>query len=226
MARRRLLTDEQWAGLLALPNEERDIVRHYTLGPDELAVLAAKRTPHNRLGYALLLCAMRHPGRTAVTASALMIGVALVTLVTVIAQGLRDTTTGTLENRINATHVITGSDGWTGRRRPPSSTTAAPPPPPASLPPDGPPRLSPHPMTKIIEINKLSFMKPFSHRLASFSQASRFPLARRKRAKSLDAGRGVTKLRNPSGKRSDSDVCRDRNRRKAVPGGTGRCDPR
>jgi TnpA family transposase len=63
MARRRLLTDEQWAGLLALPNEERDIVRHCTLGPDELAALAAKRTRHNRLGYALLLCAMRHPGR-------------------------------------------------------------------------------------------------------------------------------------------------------------------
>jgi putative ABC transport system permease protein len=56
--------------------------------------------------------AMRHPGRTAVTASALMIGVALVTLVTVIAQGLRDTTTGTLEKRISATHVITGADGW------------------------------------------------------------------------------------------------------------------
>jgi putative ABC transport system permease protein len=56
--------------------------------------------------------AMRHPGRTAVTASALMIGVALVTLVTVIAQGLRDTTTGTLDKRINATHVITGADGW------------------------------------------------------------------------------------------------------------------
>jgi putative ABC transport system permease protein len=56
--------------------------------------------------------AMRHPGRTAVTASALMIGVALVTLVTVIAQGLRDTTTGTLEKRISATHVVTGADGW------------------------------------------------------------------------------------------------------------------
>ena len=38
--------------------------------------------------------AMRHPGRTAVTASALMIGVMLVTVVTVIAAGLRDTTTG------------------------------------------------------------------------------------------------------------------------------------
>ena len=56
--------------------------------------------------------AMRHPGRTATTASALMIGVALVTLVTVIAQGLRDTTSGTLERRIAATQVITGADGW------------------------------------------------------------------------------------------------------------------
>jgi putative ABC transport system permease protein len=56
--------------------------------------------------------AMRHPGRTATTASALMIGVALVTLVTVIAQGLRDTTSGTLDKRIAATQVITGADGW------------------------------------------------------------------------------------------------------------------
>jgi putative ABC transport system permease protein len=55
---------------------------------------------------------MRHPGRTAVTASALMIGVALVTVVTVVAQGLRDTTSGTLERRIAATHVVTSSDGW------------------------------------------------------------------------------------------------------------------
>jgi len=56
--------------------------------------------------------AMRQPGRTAVTASALMIGVALVTVVTVVAQGLRDTTSGTLERRIGATHVVTGADGW------------------------------------------------------------------------------------------------------------------
>jgi putative ABC transport system permease protein len=56
--------------------------------------------------------AMRHPGRTATTAAALMIGVALVTVVTVIAQGLRDTTSGTLEKRISATHVVTGADGW------------------------------------------------------------------------------------------------------------------
>ena len=56
--------------------------------------------------------AMRNPGRTAVTASALMIGVALVTLVTVVAQGLRDTTSGSLERRVAATDVVTGADGW------------------------------------------------------------------------------------------------------------------
>jgi putative ABC transport system permease protein len=56
--------------------------------------------------------AMRQPGRTAVTASALMIGVALVTVVTVVAQGLRETTSGTLERRIGATHVLTSTDGW------------------------------------------------------------------------------------------------------------------
>jgi putative ABC transport system permease protein len=56
--------------------------------------------------------AMRSPGRTAVTASAMMIGVALVTLVTVVAQGLRESTTGALDRRVDATHVVTGADGW------------------------------------------------------------------------------------------------------------------
>ncbi|HWT22664.1 MAG TPA: FtsX-like permease family protein [Solirubrobacteraceae bacterium] len=56
--------------------------------------------------------AMRQPGRTLATATALTIGVALVTVVTVIAAGLKDTTRGTLEDRVAATHVITGADGW------------------------------------------------------------------------------------------------------------------
>jgi len=56
--------------------------------------------------------AMRQPGRTLSTAAALMIGVALVTVVTVVAAGLKDTTRGALEQRIAATHVITGADGW------------------------------------------------------------------------------------------------------------------
>ena len=56
--------------------------------------------------------AMRQPGRTMTTATALTIGVALVTLVTVVAAGLKDTTRGALEQRIGAGHVITGADGW------------------------------------------------------------------------------------------------------------------
>ena len=56
--------------------------------------------------------AMRHPGRTAVTASALMIGVMLVTAVTVVANGLRQETKGTLNDRIAASHVITAQDGY------------------------------------------------------------------------------------------------------------------
>jgi putative ABC transport system permease protein len=56
--------------------------------------------------------AMRQPGRTMMTAAALAIGVALVTLVTVIATGLKDTTRGELESRIAASHVVTGADGW------------------------------------------------------------------------------------------------------------------
>lgn len=63
MARRRLLSDEVWARHLEPPADEREIARHYTLGPDDMAVVAAKRGDANRLGYALVLLYLRHPGR-------------------------------------------------------------------------------------------------------------------------------------------------------------------
>ena len=56
--------------------------------------------------------AMRAPGRTAITASALTIGVALVAALTIIAAGLKDSTRGSLEKRVSATHVLAGDDGW------------------------------------------------------------------------------------------------------------------
>jgi hypothetical protein len=56
MARRQLLTDEQWARLLAPPNDEREIVRHYTLSRDDLDLIAGKRSGHSHLGFAVLLC--------------------------------------------------------------------------------------------------------------------------------------------------------------------------
>jgi hypothetical protein len=49
MARRRLLGDGYWAGVFALPSEEREVVRHCTLTVDDMALVAAKRSPHNRL---------------------------------------------------------------------------------------------------------------------------------------------------------------------------------
>ena len=56
--------------------------------------------------------AMRNPGRTAVTASALMIGVALVTAVTIVAQGLEDQGRGQLADTVQAQTVVTATDGW------------------------------------------------------------------------------------------------------------------
>ena len=56
--------------------------------------------------------AMRNPGRTAVTASALMIGVALVTAVTIVAQGLEDQGRGQLADQVQAQTIVTATDGW------------------------------------------------------------------------------------------------------------------
>lgn len=63
MPRRRVLTDEQLEGLLALPTAEPELVRHYTLGRADLDEIERRRRDHNRLGFALQLCAFRYPGR-------------------------------------------------------------------------------------------------------------------------------------------------------------------
>ena len=55
---------------------------------------------------------MRNPGRTASTAAALMIGIALVTFVSVLGSGLKDTTTGSVHDSVKAQYVVAGSDGW------------------------------------------------------------------------------------------------------------------
>ena len=57
--------------------------------------------------------AMRDPGRTASTAAALMIGIALVTFVGVLAQGLRVSNSDAIEQQIQADLVVTSQDGYT-----------------------------------------------------------------------------------------------------------------
>ena len=56
--------------------------------------------------------AMRDPGRTASTAAALMIGIALVTFVGVLAQGLRVSNSDAIEQQIQADLVVTSQDGY------------------------------------------------------------------------------------------------------------------
>jgi putative ABC transport system permease protein len=57
--------------------------------------------------------AIRDPGRTASTAAALMIGIALVTFVGVLAQGLRVSNSNAIEDQIQADFVVTSQDGYT-----------------------------------------------------------------------------------------------------------------
>jgi putative ABC transport system permease protein len=89
-------------------------VRRFARGVRRVAALVG--TPAAKLGGAAGRLArdnaMRNPGRTAVTASALMIGVALVTAVTIVAQGLEQQGRGQLADAVKATTIVTATDGW------------------------------------------------------------------------------------------------------------------
>ena len=61
--------------------------------------------------------AMRNPGRTASTAAALMIGLALVTVVAVLGAGLKATTKNAVTDQVRADYVVDGKQGLPFRRR-------------------------------------------------------------------------------------------------------------
>ena len=65
MARRQRLSEAQIAELFDPPTEQRELVRHFTLSRRGLAAILRCRGDHNRLGYALMLCYLRYPGRAA-----------------------------------------------------------------------------------------------------------------------------------------------------------------
>jgi putative ABC transport system permease protein len=56
--------------------------------------------------------AQRNPGRTAATAAALMIGIALVTFVSVLAHGVRVTNSDAIERQIQSDLIVTSQDGY------------------------------------------------------------------------------------------------------------------
>jgi putative ABC transport system permease protein len=55
---------------------------------------------------------VRNPARTAITAAALMIGIALVTFVAVLANGMKASNRGAIEDQVSADYVITAQDGF------------------------------------------------------------------------------------------------------------------
>jgi len=63
MPHRELLTESQRLSFQAPASDEREMVRYYTLSPDDLALINRRRGDPNRLGFAVMLCYLRFPGR-------------------------------------------------------------------------------------------------------------------------------------------------------------------
>jgi TnpA family transposase len=62
MSRRTLLSAGQRTRLFAVPTERAEMARHYLLDAGDLALVRTKRRAANRLGFAVQLCLLRHPG--------------------------------------------------------------------------------------------------------------------------------------------------------------------
>jgi TnpA family transposase len=63
MAHRTVLTQRQRNELIALASDEPSMLKHYVLSDDDIIRIRQKHGHDNRLGFALLLCALRYPGR-------------------------------------------------------------------------------------------------------------------------------------------------------------------
>ena len=62
MARRSLLTAEERRRLFEPPTSDREIATRYTLSPEDLDWIEERRRPANKLGAAVQLALLRHPG--------------------------------------------------------------------------------------------------------------------------------------------------------------------
>jgi hypothetical protein len=60
---RTLLSSEQRTRLFSIPTDMAAMARHYVLDVADLAIVRARRRVSNRLGFAIQLCVLRHPGR-------------------------------------------------------------------------------------------------------------------------------------------------------------------
>lgn len=62
MTRRQILAHDERERLFGIPADEISIIRHYTLATEDAELINRRNRPENRLGLALHIVLMRHPG--------------------------------------------------------------------------------------------------------------------------------------------------------------------
>ncbi len=62
MPRRSILSGAERDSVLALPGTEDALIQHYTFNDADSSAIRQRRGQHNRLGFAVQLCYLRHPG--------------------------------------------------------------------------------------------------------------------------------------------------------------------
>ena len=62
MPRRLILSTNDRASLLALPDTKDELIRRYTFSEPDLSLIRQRRGDANRLGFAVQLCLLRYPG--------------------------------------------------------------------------------------------------------------------------------------------------------------------
>lgn len=62
MPRRSILSTIERMSLIELPESHDDLIRYYTFNESDLALIKQHRGDSNRLGFAVQLCLLRHPG--------------------------------------------------------------------------------------------------------------------------------------------------------------------
>ena len=75
MPGRSIWSARQCAALFDLPTDEASLLGHYTLSDDDIEHVRVRRGGHNRLGFALQLCAFRYPGRILAAGEAIPLNV-------------------------------------------------------------------------------------------------------------------------------------------------------
>ena len=62
MPRRSILSASEKQSLIALPDNQAEFIRCYSLSEADISIIKQRRGDANRLGFAIQLCYMRYPG--------------------------------------------------------------------------------------------------------------------------------------------------------------------